>query len=105
MKYQSVDEWKARGKELYGEDVENWKFVCPSCDKVSSGADFKVTGAELENMYNTCIGRHNNKETGCDWAAYGLFKTMGKGDVVITPDGKEVDVFAFAEIKLVSEMS
>jgi hypothetical protein len=33
---------------------------------------------------------------GCDWAAYGLFQTLGKGRVVIAEDGSEVPVFDFA---------
>jgi hypothetical protein len=28
---------------------------------------------------------------------YGLFKTMGKGDVVVKPDGKEFEVFSMAD--------
>ena len=112
MKY-TLDEWRAKGKELFGEDIMNWKFVCPACNKISSGADFKEACSEIEyehNMYYHCIGRHNGKgvngaehtgeqppEFGCNWTAGGLLATLGKGDVVVTPKGYEVNVFAFAE--------
>ena len=33
---------------------------------------------------------------GCDWAAYGLFGTLGKGRSVTTEDGNVVEVFDFA---------
>lgn len=35
--------------------------------------------------------------SGCNWAAYGFFGTMGKGRIVIADDGEEVEVFSFAE--------
>jgi len=97
MKYQSIEEWMAKGEELFGEDIKNWKFECPRCGKVSSGVEFQEVGADMDSLYDTCIGRHNNKETGCNWAAYGFFKTMGKGNIVVTDEGKEVDVFSFAD--------
>ena len=34
--------------------------------------------------------------TGCNWAAYGFFGTLGKGRLIIMEDGEEVEVFAFA---------
>lgn len=38
-----------------------------------------------------------NSKDGCNWAAYGLLGTLGKGDIVKLPDGKEVEVFKMAE--------
>jgi hypothetical protein len=98
MEY-TLEQWKEEGKRRFGADIENWKFVCPKCGRVSTGKEFKDAGAEPSDMYQTCIGRHKGKLApgGCDWAAFGLFGTLGKGDVVVLPDGKEKDVFAFAE--------
>lgn len=111
MKY-LLNDWINELKRRFGDDFLNWKFVCPACDRVNSLWEFKELGAEPDDAYCNCIGRFNDKGTdglkpdrkiskefGCNWAAYGLFKTLGKGDVVVTPDGKEVDVFAMAEVE------
>ena len=34
-----------------------------------------------------------------DWAAYGLFGTLSKGDIVITENGNRIKVFPMAEKK------
>jgi hypothetical protein len=100
---QTLEEWKKEAIEKFGENPEDWKFVCPACGNVASGKDFKEAGAEQNDIYCTCIGRHNRKESttkkdevGCDWAAYGLFQTLGKGRIVVTDEGKEIQVFDFA---------
>lgn len=105
---QSLREWTEEGKERFGENYEDWKFKCPSCGHIASGKDFKDAGADANDMYQTCIGRHNgkgayskkakDKGNGCNWAAFGLFKTIGKGRIVISEDGTEVEVFDFAEV-------
>lgn len=84
--------------------------MCPTCGKISTGRDFEAAGATPNDIYNTCIGRHNGKgisgisfkgdtspEFGCDWATFGLFKTLGKGDVVVGENGYKIHVFAFAK--------
>lgn len=109
MKYNNIEEWQAKGKELFGDNILNWAFICPACGKISTGFDFKNAGATQNDTYNSCIGRHNGKgisgvsfkggnppENGCDWAAFGLFKTLGKGDVVISEDGSTIHIFKFA---------
>ncbi len=60
------------------------------------GREFKEAGARTDNMTQCCIGRFA-ADKGCDWAAFGLFGTMGRGDVVIFPDGKKAEVFRMAE--------
>lgn len=61
-------------------------------------------GADPDDIYTNCIGRftgkgspQKNSKDGCNWAAYGLLGTLGKGDIVKLPDGKEVEVFKMAE--------
>ena len=104
----TIKEWKDEGKRRFGDDHTNWKFLCPACGRINTGQEFIDAGAEIDNMYSTCIGRHNGKgetpkndgvipEHGCNWTAGGLLRTLGRGDIVITDAGKEVDVFAFAE--------
>ena len=104
MNKQTQEEWLNEGEQRYGEDFAKWQFKCPACGHVASGQDFKDAGAEPNDLHQTCIGRHNGKGTknqtdegfGCNWAAFGLFGTLGKGRIVITPDGKEVEVFDYA---------
>lgn len=108
MRYKSVDEWLAKGAELFGTNILNWAFICPMCGKISTGKDFKDLGVDPNHIYNTCIGRYNGKgisglsfkgdtppEFGCDWAAFGILKTFGRGDIVIKDD-HEINVFKFA---------
>jgi hypothetical protein len=101
---QTLNEWMEEGKQHFGKDFSNWKFKCPVCERVSSIKDFEDLGADPNDAYQKCIGRVNGKGTkngedkgyGCNWAAYGLFGTLGKGRKVIAEDGREVEVFDFA---------
>ncbi|CBZ04170.1 hypothetical protein EXN25_05840 [Clostridium botulinum] len=104
---QTLKEWREEAIEKFGEDAGNWKFKCPACGHVSSVKDFKELGDDGNSAYQECIGRHNGKGTngmkgkdeghGCNWAGYGLFGNLGKGRIVITPEGKEIEVFDFAD--------
>ncbi len=107
MKY-TLKEWQDEGKRRFGESFEDWRFVCPACGRINIGREYKAFGADPNDIYRTCIGRHNgnmrpasagakNDGQGCDWAAFGLLGTLGKGNTVITEDGKSSEVFAFAE--------
>lgn len=103
---QTLEEWQSEGKRRFGDDFKNWKFKCPACGHVASGQDFKDAGADPDDMYQTCIGRHNGKGAdgmrgkdngyGCNWAAFGLFGNLGKGRIVVN-EGEEIQVFDFAE--------
>lgn len=104
MLKQPLNEWREEAAQRFGEKGRNWKFVCPKCGNVQSGQDFidkaGMTPAKSSNfVYQNCIGRHV-KGIGCDWAAYGLFGTLGKGRMVVMEDGEEVEVFDFAEAEV-----
>ncbi|WP_018306304.1 VVA0879 family protein [Desulfitobacterium hafniense] len=93
-------EWLAELESRFGKDNTKWAFVCPACGHVATGQNFKDAGAGPQDMYQTCIGRHTGKGTptaesknGCNWAAFGLLGTLGKGDVVVTDDGTKIPVF------------
>jgi len=99
-------QWLEELKNRFGKDTNTWAFECPACKKVSTVKDFIDAGADSNSAYVDCIGRHNGKGTferdsryGCNWAAYGLFGHMGKGDEVIADDGKKVEVFKMADVK------
>ena len=110
MREFTEEEWRAEGRRLFGGDWRDWKYACPACGRVNAGREFEAVGATPNDSYSTCIGRHNGKgvgghkrgepppESGCDWAAFGLFGTLGKGYVVSSDGGNKVEVFAFAEV-------
>lgn len=110
---QTLEEWTEEGKRLFG-DYVNWKFVCPACGRISTGQEFKDLGCDPNEMYQCCIGRHNGNMrpskkaedgNGCDWCAFGLLRTLGKGRIVIAPDGKEIEVFDFAPVPVPQEIT
>lgn len=98
------DEWLARGKELFGEDVWHWRMVCPGCGHVQTPEDFrpfKDRGATPDSARQECIGRYtggrswafDGGEGPCDYAAFGLFCIAPV--VVVDGNGKEHASFAF----------
>lgn len=89
----TLEEWKAEGEKLFGKDLRNWKFKCPSCGNIAAGKEFCDIGEDPNAMYCECIGRHV-KGKGCDWAAYGLFDICK-----VHVDGKPVFEFAKEEQK------
>ena len=105
MKYNSVKEWQDEAKRRFGPDMMGWKFRCPMCGHVASVRDFKEAGAKSPNCaYQECIGRYTGKgspkegdDSGCDWCAYGLFGVPREHDPVVADDGKEIDVYPFAD--------
>jgi hypothetical protein len=100
-------DWLAKGEELFGPELLNWKFVCPVCGNVQSPAEFKQykdKGATPESALKECIGRYSGaKSTGlsgkkkpCDYAGYGFFRLS---PIVVIDGEHEQDVFGFAEEK------
>jgi len=103
MKYVR-EEWIKELKKRFGDDKMKWAFKCPACGKVTTMQEFKNAGAKPNDSFQNCIGRFTGKGSpttknhdGCNWAAYGLFGTMDKGDTVIADDGDEIQVFAMAD--------
>ena len=95
-------EWLNRGKELFGDDFMDWRFVCPVCGNIQTILDFKKINVEPNGVfYFSCIGRYikdsdgdifNGKEP-CNYTSGGL---LTLNDVfVIDPEGEKVPVFAF----------
>jgi|BioPla2DNA2_1021312.scaffolds.fasta_scaffold86578_2 hypothetical protein len=106
MKEYTHQQWMDELKSRFGENIMDWAFKCPACGKVSTIREFIDAGAEIHDSFQNCIGRFTGKgspqkgdSSGCDWAAYGLFGTMDKGDIVITRYGNRMEVFPMAEKK------
>lgn len=95
-------EWIAEAERRFGPDAMKWRFVCPSCGHVASVKDWKDAGATEGMVAFSCVGRLLPKaaEFGqrgkgpCNYAGGGLFRL---NPVTVTKDGKDHDVFEFAE--------
>lgn len=75
-----------------------FRFQCPKCGNVATPQDFTVLGADPQRAAQECIGRARLDigRDACDWAAFGLLGTMGRGVLVRFPDGRVVESFPFA---------
>lgn len=49
-------EWFQKGKKLFGENMMEWKFICPSCGNVASVLDYKNAGAPSGAIGFSCVG-------------------------------------------------
>jgi hypothetical protein len=103
-KTMTQEEWEAQGRALFGSDKQKWRFTCPSCGHVASVEEWKVAGAPHGTAAFSCIGRFTGangdgafkgKGGPCNYAGGGLFKLNPIR--VITKEGTEHDIFAFAE--------
>lgn len=90
----TLDEWQAEGRRLFGDNVNAWRFKCPSCGFVQTRQDFLAYGVPVRDVDRrlgfSCIGRSINQTCrgvavvvgfmeahvgyGCDYAGGGLFR-------------------------------
>ena len=103
-KTMTLEEWKTKGRELFGDDQCEWKFKCPVCGYVASVKDWKDAGATEGMVAFSCIGRLQDKcrdafegkgSGPCSYAGGGFFKL--NPIMVIDPDGNEHQMFEFAD--------
>jgi len=100
------EEWFEKGKTLFGENMMDWKFVCPGCGNIQSPEEFrqyKEQGATPNSATCECIGRYasghswlntGGKKQPCDYAGYGFLNIC---PVKVTDGEKETYTFAFFE--------
>jgi hypothetical protein len=106
MLTQSLEEWRAEMKRRFPSRDEV-AFVCPACGHIATIKDHIDAGGDWNDAPQACIGRttglgtKNQKDegNGCNWAAFGLLGTLGKGRKIEMPDGNVVEVFDFAPAK------
>jgi len=71
---------------------------------VASYEDFKAStintniNIDFGTPTQNCLGRYSEK-IDCDWAAYGLFGTLGDGINILSEDSS-FEVFDFADIEV-----
>ena len=93
-------EFMAEGKKRFGENRDEWRFVCIACGHVQSIGDFmrRHPGEKREDVANwiflSCEGRRD-KSVGCNWALGGLLHLQER---MLVETGTETDkcpVFLF----------
>lgn len=92
----TLAQWCEKAESMFGKDMKQWKFQCPSCKESQSLNEFIDTGVKEPEtkVYFSCIGRFV-KGRGCDWTLGGLLQIHQTE--VISEEGKPVPVFEFAE--------
>jgi hypothetical protein len=97
------EEWIAEGTALFGDNLYEWRFVCPSCGNIQSIPDFfpyKDRGATPNTAYFNCIGRydgHGNNDIlsgkkPCNYTNDGL---LCLAPIRVIEDGEKTPVFDF----------
>lgn len=100
-------QWVDEGRELFGPDVDHWRFVCPACNTVMIVAVMRAVGFVGPEIGSMCLGRKhpapfryrglgstevNPNGVGCDYTAYGLFDLC---TVHVEIEGATLPAFAF----------
>lgn len=111
----TIEEWHREALALFGDDPNNWRFVCPSCGFVQTRRDFLAYGVPERDVDRrlgfSCVGRSVNqtcrdaavvvdfmephKGYGCNYAGGGLFR-INPVEVVYDPTQDPHTVFEFA---------
>lgn len=102
------EEWEAEAIKRFGDDHNDWRFVCPSCGIIVGVQDYKDAGLPSSMIGFSCVGRGNNKPKavemceknkgdGCNYAGGGL---IGLNPItVVFIDGHVNSFFDFAPAK------
>lgn len=97
--------WQEAATDKFGPEHRNWKFKCPSCGNIQSMRQFEELGADFNQAYFSCIGRHDGKHGHvpmgtkpgpCNYTGGGLFN-LNPVAVIHPETGKTIHVFAFAQ--------
>jgi hypothetical protein len=110
------DEFLAEAKQRFGDDVREWKFVCPACGTTQSVQQLVdaviAAGGKKDDVHRyigfSCIGRFTGQgdvgitvkhkgqkwDKGCNWTLGGLLHIHELE--VIMPDGRRRPTFQLA---------
>ena len=102
----TIEEWRQKGKELFGDDMMAWRFICPSCGHVQMAEEFQQymdKGATPDTARFSCIGRYDGHgdveilsgKSPCNYTGGGLFNL---NPVRVLDGDKVISSFAFAPV-------
>jgi hypothetical protein len=122
MKTMTQDELSEEAERRFGENVRNWKFVCPACGTVQSVQQLLdavlAAGGKKDDVHRyigfSCIGRFTSAgdagisakskgkkwDKGCNWTLGGLLRIHEME--VTMPDGHARPTFELAEAEPVA---
>lgn len=98
----------AEAKRRFGENMLDWKFVCPVCGHIAAVKDWQAAGAPNAAAAYSCVGRWSKQrresfpikgstkmvDRPCDYAGGGFFALNPQP--VLMPDGVVFWSFALA---------
>jgi len=99
MKTLTIEQWKEKGKELFGDDMKYWEFKCSNCGHVQSVKSVLIHNNSLdvekikEWITCNCEGRYT-EGIGCNWSLFGL---LHNHTLEVIYNGKNVPCFEFVE--------
>lgn len=102
--------WQKLGESLFGPDVDQWRFICPSCGHIQTRADWRKLGMNhrlIDMLLGfSCIGRWLNPLRAVEFGelseGYGCMyhghqrRNISPTVVIISP-GEERPTFGFAK--------
>ncbi|SPF35884.1 Flp pilus assembly protein, ATPase CpaF (modular protein) [Candidatus Desulfosporosinus infrequens] len=97
---QTRREWLAEGRRRFGDDMNDWKFKCPQCGRINLVGEFEKYYMSGSSAFNHCIGYFLHPEGGCNWKTNGISSPNGQMKVMVRENGREFEVFEFADIKV-----
>ena len=101
MKYKEVQteqQWVLEGCEKYGVWIQNWRFRCPCCGRISTASEFRAAGLDVEEAAQFCLGNFRKGKNGCNYATMRTFSSHNEGCRLIKfEDGRRLAVFDYAD--------
>lgn len=97
VKIISYEEWLAKGKSLFGDDMKKWRWICPACGNIQSAEmclanNPKIHLSEVRGWINfSCEGRVT-AGVGCYWTLGGLLQIH---ELEVMRDGIKHPTFLF----------
>jgi len=102
-KTMTLEEWRAEAVQRFGEDVDDWAFICPVCRRVQCTREYRDAGAPPEAVAFSCIGRWmkagpfaGDNSNGCNYAGGGLIRLNPV--TVVSDEGAQM-AFDFAPVR------
>lgn len=109
MPAMTLNDWRAKGAQLYGSDQKKWRFVCPVCAHVATPNDWEAVGAPVGSVAFACVGRWikgsrpafggGDGPGPCDYSGGGLFAMNPLEVIGVDADGngRVIQLFDFAD--------
>lgn len=92
-RYIPYHDWLAQGRELFGENMLDWVYVCPICERRIRGGEFLLAGLKSMGMYCPYTLRKRGKDFLCEYGPSSV--TMPNPVIVEFEDQDQMHMFEF----------